>query len=133
MTNKSGTVRATTGTTMRATTEARLQYDVIMWAQENKYFCFHCPNGEKREMRTANKLLAMGVKAGVPDLIFILPEGKTLWVELKLKSGTLSAVQKKFKSVLLKHNHHYLLVQASSKDEAVSYLAPVLAKIYRPE
>lgn len=119
--------------TTREITEARLQYDVVMWAQENGYFCFHCPNGEKRDMRTANKLLAMGVKPGVPDLIFILPAGKILWVELKLKTGTLSAPQKKFREVLLKNKHHYLLVQASTKQEAVNYLAPILARICHPE
>ena len=114
-------------------TEARLQYEVVMWAQENNYYCFHCPNGEKRDKITANKLTAMGVKAGVPDLIFVLPNGKVAWVELKLKSGILSKPQERFRKTLLQKNHNYVLVQADSKEEAVNYLAQELAKICPPE
>jgi len=113
-------------------TEARLQYEVIMWAQEQDYFCFHCPNGEKRDKITANKLMAMGVKAGVPDLVFILDGGVTAWVELKLKKGKLSKTQERFRSNLLQKNHHYLLVQADTKEEAVDYLSQELAKISHP-
>lgn len=104
-----------------------------MWAQEQGYYCFHCANGEKRDGRTASKLMAMGVKSGVPDLIFILPGGKTLWVELKLKNGKLSPTQEKFKVRLQNLSHYYLLIQADSLEEAVNYLAPELSKICHPE
>ncbi len=114
-------------------TEARLQYEIVLWAQEQSYYCFHCPNGEKRDKITASKLMAMGVRAGVPDLIFVLPNGKTLWLELKLSGGKLSPVQEKFRSRLQSLSHHYLLVQADSLEEAVNYLAPELARIYPPE
>lgn len=114
-------------------TEARLQYEVVMWAQEQGYYCFHCPNGEKRDKITASKLMAMGVRAGVPDLIFILPKGKTLWVELKLKRGKESKTQEKFRLILLERGHEHALVQADSKEDAVNYLAPILARICRPE
>ena len=30
-------------------TEARLQFEVVQWAQKEGYYCFHCPNGEKRD------------------------------------------------------------------------------------
>ncbi len=114
-------------------TEARLQYEIVMWAQEKGYYCFHCPNGEKRDGRTASKLMAMGVKAGVTDLIFILPEGKTLWLELKLRNGKLSKSQEKFKTVLIHRGHNYLEIRADSLEEAVCYLEPALARICPPE
>ncbi|QDP62927.1 MAG: hypothetical protein Unbinned5081contig1002_32 [Prokaryotic dsDNA virus sp.] len=110
-------------------TEARLQYEIVMWAQEQGYYCFHCPNGEKRDKITAGKLMAMGVRAGVPDLIFILPEGKTVWVELKLMKGKLSKVQEKFKTILLQKNHDYILVQADEKEQALNYLSQELSRI----
>ena len=100
-----------------------------MWAQKQGYYCFHCPNGEKRDGRTASKLMAMGVKPGVPDLIFILPNGKILWVELKLANGILSKSQEKFRHKLQSLSHHYLLIQADSLLEAVYYLAPELSRI----
>lgn len=110
-------------------TEARLQYEIIQWAQDNNYFCFHCPNGEKRDILTANKLMAMGVKKGVPDLIFILDNGRVAWVELKLSTGKLSKLQENFKKMLLQKNQNYLLVQADSLEQAVDYLAPELSRI----
>ena len=36
---------------------------------------------------------AMGMKAGVPDIL-ILHEGKTIWIEVKKEGGYLSKVQK---------------------------------------
>jgi hypothetical protein len=114
-------------------TEARLQYEIVMWAQSAGYYCFHCPNGEKRDSITASKLMAMGVKAGVPDLIFILPDGKVAWVELKLKKGKLSKVQEKFRIRLLEKGQHYILVQSDLKEEATDYLGQELAKICHPE
>lgn len=77
--------------------------------------------------------MAMGVRAGVPDLIFILPNGKTLWLELKLAKGTLSVPQTKFATILSRLHHSYLLIQADSIEEVVNYLAPALAKICHPE
>lgn len=114
-------------------TEARLQYEVVQWAQQEGYYCFHCPNGEKRDIRTANKLMAMGVKPGVPDLIFILPRAKILWVELKLTGGKLSKSQQKFKAILSHFEHSYVLIFADSLLEVTSCLAPELSKICHPE
>lgn len=112
-------------------TEARLQHDIFMWTQEKGYYCFHCPNGEKRDKITAAKLKGMGVRAGVPDLIFIFPKGVTLWVELKLKDKDLNTKQEEFKAMLQNLSHHYLLVQADSLEEAVPYLEPELSRICR--
>ena len=42
---------------------------------------FHPPNGEKRSSSTAAKLRAMGVSAGVPDIVMLEP--KRIVIELK--------------------------------------------------
>lgn len=42
---------------------------------------FHPPNGEKRSKSTATKLRAMGVSAGVPDIVMLEP--RRIVVELK--------------------------------------------------
>ena len=57
---------------------------------------FHCPNGEKRSKRTAAKLKAMGVFAGVADLIIVMPGGRVGFIELKAPKGVLSQFQKVF-------------------------------------
>lgn len=53
----------------------------------------HFANGEKRDFGTAMKLKGMGVVAGMPDLIVVLPEGKVAWIEVKTTGGRLSAAQ----------------------------------------
>src|SRR3990167_6123406 len=48
------------------------------------------PNGEYRSPRTAGRLKAMGVQAGVADLHITLPRGRTAWIELKSAKGVQS-------------------------------------------
>lgn len=57
---------------------------------------FHCPNGEYRDIATAVRLKRMGVKKGVPDLLFFTPHGENLALELKAKGGRLSEDQHRF-------------------------------------
>jgi hypothetical protein len=52
----------------------------------------HVPNGEARPGGTGGKLKAMGVKAGWPDLQFIVA-GRALFLELKTDTGRVSAAQ----------------------------------------
>ena len=62
-------------------------------------WCFHPPNGEVRDKRSAIKLASMGVRRGIPDLVFLLRRGEYsgwLW-EVKEPGGTLSKEQKEFR------------------------------------
>ena len=56
------------------------------------------PNGEYRSKRTAGRLKAMGVQAGVADLHITLPGGLTAWIELKSEKGVPSTAQLAFAS-----------------------------------
>jgi hypothetical protein len=57
---------------------------------------FHVPNGGRRDPGEAAKLKQMGVRAGVPDLVFVLPDGRSAFVELKSDAGTLEPEQAAF-------------------------------------
>lgn len=59
---------------------------------------FHPANGEARDARTGAKLKAMGVRRGVPDLVFVLPTGKVAFIELKAPKGRLTPHQIAFAS-----------------------------------
>lgn len=52
----------------------------------SKFLAIHVPNGEKRDIVTAKILKSMGVMAGVADILLFFAGGKTVFVELKLKS-----------------------------------------------
>jgi len=64
----------------------RLVHPDLMW--------FSVPNGGYvLDKRTASLLKATGLRAGVPDLAFVLPGAIVKFIELKTAKGTLSDEQ----------------------------------------
>ena len=61
---------------------------------------WHCPSGEHRDIRTAQKLKAMGTIPGVADLNFVLPGGFAAFIELKADKGRLSPAQQAFREAV---------------------------------
>lgn len=56
---------------------------------------FHTPNQRGTRKRWENAMLkAMGVKAGVADVIILTPQRAFIWIELKAAKGVLSDDQK---------------------------------------
>jgi len=59
---------------------------------------FHVPNSSgNRGARLGGILKSMGVKAGVPDLVLILPHGVAGFIELKAGEGKLTPAQEAFR------------------------------------
>ena len=55
---------------------------------------FAVPNQRGTRKRWENEMLvAMGVRAGVPDLVFVLPGGRVGFIELKAPKGRMEASQ----------------------------------------
>jgi len=80
-------------------------------------------NGGKRHLLTAVRLKKQGVKAGTPDMFFMLPEGRIAWLELKIKGGALSPPQQVFRDTARRLGHHWAV--ARTLDEAIDYLTPL--------
>ncbi len=87
----------------RVPTEDQEQMTLMSWAHRVKYgsgrlsdYLFHIPNGGSRNIIEAAKFKKLGVKAGVPDLQLIVPNGEIhgLWIELKSKKGKLQPCQR---------------------------------------
>ncbi len=57
---------------------------------------FHVPNGGNWPVVWKVKLKRLGHRAGVADLVFILPEGKVGFIEMKTEKGRQSESQKAF-------------------------------------
>lgn len=93
---------------------------LITWA-------FAVPNGGSRHPAEAAKFKRCGVKAGVPDVMLVLPAGAYhgLFLELKAYGGRLSDVQREFHAVLREAGYQvetcYGWVEASEVIE--NYLA----------
>ena len=76
-------------------TEQQLHLAVVehlRWRAVPDCFAFHVPNGGYRRPVEAAVFKAMGVVAGVPDLL-LLREGRLRGMELKRRTGRLTAVQ----------------------------------------
>lgn len=59
---------------------------------------FHVPNSSGNRGAVLGGILkSMGVKAGVPDLVFILPHGVAAFIELKASAGRLTPAQQAFR------------------------------------
>lgn len=83
-------------------------------------YWFSIPNGGLRNIRVAQKMKAEGLKPGVADLCFMLPNGRAAWLELKTKIGRLSDHQMGFKARCEALGH--LWAMARSVDEAIPHL-----------
>lgn len=87
--------------TKRASPERAIQTAIVRALHQHcKYPWFAIPNGGKRHVHTAIKLKAEGVRAGVPDLCFVLPGGRAAFLELKAEKGRLSDAQKEFRAAI---------------------------------
>jgi hypothetical protein len=76
--------------------EETLQRSVVQFlrlALPSNAFHFHVPNGGPRHTKAAQRLVPLGVRAGVPDLCIVYA-GSPIFIELKAKTGALSAVQR---------------------------------------
>ncbi len=70
-------------------------------------WCFHVPNGEKRDKATAARLQSMGVRRGIPDILFPVLNQQTidgkpvcffvgLAIELKSANGRTRPAQREW-------------------------------------
>ncbi len=81
---------------------------------------FHVPNEGRHTVKYRVKLKRLGVKAGVPDLLFVLPGGRLGCVELKSDKGRQSKAQKEFEKTCEHYDVPYVL--ARSPEEVVDAL-----------
>jgi hypothetical protein len=99
--------------------EDLLQQKIVIWFKNN--YClrhhvprcsiFSVPNGGSRNIIEAKRLKATGMKAGVSDLIILIP-GKTIFIELKNENGKQSLKQKEFQETVLNLNQEYYLLRS---------------------
>jgi len=80
-------------------TESQLQQACVRWLQIQQPDCvwFAVPNQGRRGKANASRMKAEGLRAGVADLVFILPGGRAAFIEMKSRLGRLSPSQQTFK------------------------------------
>lgn len=115
-------------------TEDQEQIMLVSWAHHVKFgsgrlsdYLIHIPNGGSRNVIEASKFKKMGVKAGVPDLRLLIPNGLAhgLWIELKAKKGKVQPNQRLFMRRL--EEQGYLYKVCFGADEAIKEIKQYLA------
>lgn len=74
-------------------------------------FVAHIPNGGKRGIREAKRLKDAGVKAGVPDLMLVLSNGRVGFMEVKAPKGRLSPEQDAFGNMCALRGTHWAVIR----------------------
>ncbi len=89
--------------------------------------CFSVPNGGERLKTEARILNAEGVKAGVSDVILLIPRGKysSLCIEFKSEAGKQTDFQKSWQELAEKHGNKYVVCRSFEefRDQVQSYLS----------
>ena len=110
--------------------ESDIQIEVVDWlkSKQSDYRMrfFSIPNEGQRKVWFLNKLVRMGLKSGVPDLVIEFTEGRMVYLEIKAEKGKLSETQQNWLKVSkVFHTPHYVLY--GSVDANLSLLEGVLA------
>ena len=83
--------------------ESDIQIEVVEWlkSKQSDYRIrfFSIPNEGQRKVWFLNKLVRMGLKSGVPDLILEFPKGRMVYLEIKAEKGKLSETQQNWLKV----------------------------------
>lgn len=97
--------------------EENLQKACVSWFdiqyRHMKDYLHHSPNGGRRNTIEAARFKAMGVRAGFPDLVLMIPRGghPFLAIEMKSKDGTVRESQKHFKEIFERVGALYVVVR----------------------
>ena len=91
-----------------------LQGQIVQWysleyGKKHDKCLFHCNNKAKNKIE-GNRMKAMGVKTGVPDLILVVNE-KVIFIELKTQIGKQGKEQKIFETQVKSLNQIYVIVR----------------------
>ncbi len=89
--------------------ESTLQTACVRWFryQYPNLIIYAVPNGGSRNIREAQRLKSEGVLAGVADLVVLLPQGKSIYIEMKVKGNRQTDNQKDFQKKAIELGHAY--------------------------
>jgi hypothetical protein len=100
--------------------EDNFQKSVARYLDSKGVLWFHCPNGGHRNVAEAAKLKAMGVKAGVPDVLIFEPRKgyHGFAIELKVAKNKRTEHQMEMQELFMSHN--WKVITSYSLDEVIA-------------
>ena len=97
-----------------------------------RFICFHVPNGGGRSKAEGSIFKAMGVMAGVADLVILIAANKvhaqptTIFIEMKAKDGDLSDSQIWFEDTVCAMGFKYYIIEAPNPNAALSMFIEIM-------
>jgi hypothetical protein len=110
-----------TGESKSTASEHKLQSQIVSLISRiaPDLMFYAVPNGGRRSLTVAVKLKAEGVRAGIPDLAFILRDGRAAFAEVKTPTGSLSKAQRDFRDWAIAHGVPWACVRSPEEMIAV--------------
>ena len=106
----------------RKRNEDDIQRVCVKWFRlrfpEPKGLIFSVPNGGSRNKAEAGKLKSTGVRAGIPDLVVVLPEN-IFFIEMKFGKGTQGPNQKIIEKILKRLGFNYYIARTFDEFENI--------------
>jgi len=114
--------------------ESKLQQNCILWFDYQypaiKRLLFSVQNGGYRKVTEARIMKAEGQRAGVSDLILLVPTENysSLCIEMKTATGKQTELQSSWQELAEKHGNKYVVCRSFDqfRDEIQSYLSQKL-------
>ena len=102
---------------MQIKLENAIQQEIFIWfsneyARHGKGLIFSCPNGGFRDAREGKTLKNTGLLAGVSDLIILLPNAITIFIEVKRPGKNQTPEQVKFMNDVRLLGFQYFIVRS---------------------
>jgi hypothetical protein len=104
------------------TSEHTLQVQLLKKLDEEAkpdLYWFAIPNAGRRSLRMGAHMKHEGLKSGVADLCFMLPAGRSAWLELKKPGSYQTIEQKGFAARCARLDHPYAVVKTLEQAENV--------------
>lgn len=98
--------------------EANEQCKVIQYCMLRNYPVFHIPNGGSRNKMEAANLKRQGVKAGVPDLCFPVPQRGYHGMFIEMKAGRNKTTDNQEEWIMLLKDQGYFVQVCYGFDSA---------------
>jgi hypothetical protein len=100
-------------------TESRIQQEIVQWFRNNYCLKHHTPKceifsvpNERSNVKEQTRMISTGLKSGVADLIVLLPNGKTVFIECKDEKGRQSERQIMFEESVVSLGFQYFVVRS---------------------
>lgn len=101
--------------------EASIQVDIVRTLSKAGWFVHSVPNeGAGRDPARASRLVAMGMRSGVGDLLVWLGNGRVGYLEVKNRVGRQSEAQQTFQRLCILNRIPYGVVR--SAQEALDFV-----------